>query len=242
MKHRGLLLIILATCVALLLSSCGDSEGDVVLDTSSTSADAVTEDDPETTVPETTEPDDAAEPDDVGTETTEVVEDTAPTTTAPQDSQGTTLTDEASISTLGLGPVYMGDTLAEVAEKIGVELVPDNFGSDSCRYHMAPGGPPGVAFMVAFDRIARIDIDDPSIITTRSGAGIGSTKQQILDLFGDKIVESPHPYSDGQYLTFVPVDDKDSNLRIIFETNTEGVVVTYRTGQLPEVEWIEGCS
>ena len=52
---------------------------------------------------------------------------------------------------------------------------------------------------------------------------------------------SPHKYTDGEYLTFVPADEKDANLRIIFETNAEGVVVAFRTGQLPEVEYVEGC-
>lgn len=51
----------------------------------------------------------------------------------------------------------------------------------------------------------------------------------------------PRPTSSGgEDLAYVPVDEKDANLRIIFETNAEGVVIRYRTGQLPEVEY-PGC-
>ena len=238
MGHRGWIVSTLAA-LALLATACGDAaESAVVLETTTTA--------PDTTVEPTDDTAAATETSIVPVETdttdsTEAPQDTGPTTTAPQAGQGTTLTDAARISTLGLGPVYMGDTLAEVTEKIGVELSPEELGDETCRYYVAPGGPPGVRFMVAFDRIARVDVDDPSVITTRSGAGIGSTKSEIIELFGDKIVPSPHPYSDGEYLTFVPEDEKDANLRIIFETNTDGVVVAFRTGQLPEVDFIEGC-
>ena len=230
---------------ALLAAACSDdSESNFVLATSSTTTTLVQ--DPTATATD----DDPADSTDTSatTATTTVaatqvdVENSTPSTTAPQSNQGTTLTDSARVSTLGLGPVYMGDTLEQVADKIGVQLDPEEFGNDSCRYYLAPGGPPGVSFVVAFGRIARVDIDDPSTITTRSGAGIGSTKAEIIALFGAKIVVGPHPFSDGEYLTFVPVDEKDANLRIIFETNSDGVVTAYRTGQLPEVDYIEGCA
>jgi len=239
MEHRGRFVSTLVG-VALLAAACGDSsESAVVLETTPTTASVDSGGTGDGSATTTTTTADASNTD--TTESTEAPPETGPTTTAPQAGQGTSLTDAARISTLGLGPVYMGDTLAEVTEKIGVELSPDDLGDETCRFYVAPGGPPGVRFMVAFDRIARVDIDDPSVITTRSGAGIGSTKSDIIGLFGNKIVPSPHPYTDGEYLTFVPEDEKDANLRIIFETNAEGTVVGFRTGQLPEVEYIEGC-
>ncbi len=173
--------------------------------------------------------------------TTTVVEDTS-TTVTPAD-QGTTLTEQAKVSTLGLGPVFMGDKIATVEEKIGASLVPDETGTSRCRYYTVPGGPPGVSFMVAFGRIARIDIEEPSTITTRSGAGIGSTQQEIIDLFGDRIEVRPDPQGgEGKYLVFVPKDEKDQNLRVIFVTGADGVVTSFRTGQLPEVEYPAGCA
>jgi len=229
-----------ATTAALvmLLGACGgDSDGGTVLDTPSTTAvpDSVV-DSTEPTIPvessvvvETT------------STTTTVVETT--TTTGPRAGQGVELTDTAKVSTIGLGPIFVGDLLTTVEEKLGVTLLVDETRPvrDACRYLLVPGGPPGVSVMAAFDRVARIDIDSPSAITTRSGARIGSTKDEIVGLFGAKIQVSAAAADDGsELLTFVPVDEKDQNLRIVFETNSDGVVVRYRTGQLPEVD-LAGC-
>jgi len=239
MRHPTQSIGALIVASGLLLAACGDSgDGSIVLETSSTPA-------PTTDVPtDDSAPETGAAPDSTtsaptSTTVVEVVVEES-TTTAPQAGQGTALTDQARVSTLGLGPVFMGDTLEVVTEKIGVALDPDEAGNEVCRYYAAPGGPPGVAFMISFGRVSRIDISDPSTITTRSGAGIGSTKDEIVALFGQRIVVSPHPDTDGEYLTFVPADE-GSNLRVVFETNTEGVVTQYRTGQLPEVDYTPGC-
>lgn len=45
----------------------------------------------------------------------------------------------------------------------------------------------------------------------------------------------------GKYLTFVPKDATDKNYRLIFETS-KNRVTRFRSGKLPEVEYIEGCS
>jgi hypothetical protein len=50
------------------------------------------------------------------------------------------------------------------------------------------------------------------------------------------VVESPHKYTDGHYLTLAP----DGAHRLVFETDG-GHVTRYRGGRMPEVEWVEGC-
>ncbi len=216
--------IAVAVVVVLSVASCGGGSGDSGQESVST-----------VSLPEST---------------TSVVPEETTTTTLPAESttsvvpadQGTTLTEEARVSTLGLGPVFMGDKIAVVEEKIGASLVPDADGTSRCRYYTVPGGPPGVSFMVAFGRVARIDVNEPSTITTRSGAGIGSTEEEITALFGDRIQARPDPNGGGgKELVFVPRDEKDQNLRVIFVTGPDGVVTSFRTGQLPEVEYTEGC-
>ena len=120
MAHPTQSIGVIFVAAAVLLAACGDSgEGNIVLETSSTPA-------PTTEVSADDPPSDAAGSPDSTTSTSitttevEVVVDES-TTTAPQAGQGTTLTDEARVSTLGLGPVFMGDTLEEVTEKIGVD-------------------------------------------------------------------------------------------------------------------------
>jgi hypothetical protein len=219
--------------ITLGLAACGDSSASsTVLATSTTISTTTLV--PVTTVVDTTT---------TIVATTQVpVEETSTTTTAPQGGQGAELTDSARLSTIGLGPVFTGDLLAVVAEKLGVELVLDATipGTDQCRVYTAPGAPPGVTFMVAFGRVARVDIDSPSVITTRSGAGIGSTKEEIIGLFGDKIQVRANAATGGEDLVFVPIDEKDKNLRIVFEADPAGVVQHLRTGQLPEVDYA-GC-
>ena len=215
---------VVAVAVTLLLASCGggsDTSGQESVSTA--------------TLPDST----TTAPAESTTSTTLPAEST--TSVVPAD-QGTTLSQEARVSTLGLGPVFMGDKIAVVEEKIGASLVPEAEGSSRCRYYTVPGGPPGVRFMVAFGRIARIDVNEPSEITTRSGAGIGSTEAEITALFGDRIQVRPDPNGGGgKELVFVPRDEKDQNLRVIFVTGPDGVVTSFRTGQLPEVEYTGGC-
>ncbi|MCP3937934.1 MAG: hypothetical protein GY708_21505 [Actinomycetia bacterium] len=230
--------IVLAGVAVVLVAGCGSSDsGNTVLDTSSTTSTQV-----EATDTGPGAEDDTAQNAPTTSSSTSSTMAPESTTTAPQSGQGAELTDSARVSTIGLGPVYVGDTIELVAEKIGVELeaIPDVAGDETCRYHTAPGGPPGVSFVVTYGRVSRVDIESPSIITTRSGAGIGSTREDIIGLFGDKIVVSSNGATGGEDLTYVPVDDKDANLRIVFETNAEGVVVRFRTGQLPEVDY-DGC-
>jgi hypothetical protein len=45
----------------------------------------------------------------------------------------------------------------------------------------------------------------------------------------------------GNYLTFIPQDRPDRNYRLVFETDGDRVT-NFRSGQVPEVEAIEGCS
>ena len=96
--------------------------------------------------------------------------------------------------------------------------------------------------MVNNGTVARVDVLTGPV-TTRSGAEIGMTEAEIHNLFPGKIEERQHFYIEGgKYLEFVPVDEADANFRVVFETDSDGVVLTYRAGRLPEVRWVEGCA
>jgi hypothetical protein len=95
--------------------------------------------------------------------------------------------------------------------------------------------------MVTSRTVARVDVYQGRI-RTRSGVGIGTTEQDVMDTYPGQIEVSAHPYDEtGHYLTFVPRDASDTAYRLIFETDGQ-VVTSFRSGRLPEVEWIEGCS
>ena len=96
--------------------------------------------------------------------------------------------------------------------------------------------------MVIDGHIARVDIQQGAI-KTADGAGIGDTEERIRSLYAGHIEVQPHKYIDGHYLIVRPgsAAAPDSNYRIIFETDRRKVL-RFRSGGMPEVRWVEGCS
>ncbi|MGI9647097.1 MAG: hypothetical protein ACR2OI_01115 [Acidimicrobiia bacterium] len=210
----------LVLVLALVAAACG---GDDSSDTTTTTASATTS----TTAATTT--------------TTAAPTTTTSSTTSTTLPPNPILSSTDTVTTNGLGPVRIGMTPQEANIAAGYGLAVE-FINDSCYYLLAEPVLNDVGFMVSEGTIARVDIFPGSKITTRSGARIGMTEAQIIGLFGDKIETSQHPYVPaGKYLTFVPVDEADKNSRVIFETDENGIVTSYRSGRLPEVGWIEGC-
>ena len=151
------------------------------------------------------------------------------------------LSSKDTVTTVGLGPIRIGMNPQEANIAAGYGLAVE-FINDSCYYLLTEPVLDNVGFMVANGTIARVDVFPGSDATTRSGAKIGMTEAQVIGLFGDKIQTRQHPYvAGGKYLEFVPVDEGDKNFRVIFETDANGIVTSYRAGRLPEVGWIEGC-
>lgn len=212
-------IVALSLAVTLVASACG---GDDAGDTTTTTAP------PPSTTTTTAAP----------TTTTTAVPITT-TTTLPANPNIST---DDTVTTGGLGPVRIGMNPQEANVAVGYALAVDQFISGNCYYLSPEPVIDDVGFMVNNGTIARVDIYGNDV-TTRSGARVGMTEQQILDLFGEKIQESPHEYiTGGKYLIFVPVDDRDKDFRVVFETDANGIVVTYRAGRVPEVLWIEGCA
>jgi hypothetical protein len=155
----------------------------------------------------------------------------------------TTLGVDAKISTTGLGAVLIGAQADAAAEAAGTVFAEQGapVGASACHYVTATGLD-GARFMVSDGLIVRVDIDSGPI-ETLSGARIGSTKDEIIGLFGEKIAAEPHPTDPaGELLVFVPADVAEADRRVVFETDGSGTVVRYRTGRLPEVLYVDGCT
>jgi hypothetical protein len=105
-----------------------------------------------------------------------------------------------------------------------------------------PDALPSITGTVIIDgRIARLDVRQQGTVKTAEGAGIGDTEERIHALYPGRVEVQPHKYVDGHYLIVTPEAPADSQYRMIFETDGRRVT-SYRTGRLPEVRWIEGCS
>lgn len=161
--------------------------------------------------------------------------------------------EKEAVSIGGLGPVRLGMTIQEAANAAQVSFVIAPLTrSDVCQYYLPENydaekatrttSIDGIGLMVVNDQVIRIDIWPGSPVTTRSGIGIGSTIQDVETAYEQQIEVTPHPYTEGSYLTLTP-DASGSNLySLVFETDKEGQVTQFRTGQLPAVTWAEGCS
>ncbi|MEK0194978.1 hypothetical protein [Microcoleus anatoxicus] len=158
------------------------------------------------------------------------------------------LTENSKLALNGIGPIRVGMTVDEASESAGIKLIISGSGGRDeyqCSYVQPKGEPKGIAFMVTKGRIARVDIFSNKQITTIKGAKIGDNEERIFSLYPGQIKATRHPYQglpprNGKYLTFVPKDAADKNYRIIFET-ANNRVMRFRSGKIPEVDYIEGC-
>lgn len=137
-----------------------------------------------------------------------------------------------------LGPARIGMSKKALAEAIGSELKSDSVVDDGeCEYAVATRGYRGVSFMFLKDRLARIDVSEPTVATL-SGAHVGSTKASVLALYRGRIEVSPHTYVDeGSYLTMFSADKRYG---IRFETDGDKVT-SYYAGTAEAVQYVEGC-
>jgi hypothetical protein len=150
-------------------------------------------------------------------------------------------TEDSRLRTNGIGSVEVGMTVLEAERASGRSFFKEKRGdrSGSCTY-VNMSGLSGVSFMLSNGKIARVDVDNPRILTLR-GAKIGDSEDRIKKLYPGQIKTTPHPYRGDHYLTFYPKDRQDRDYRLIFET-AKGRVVAFRGGRIPEVGYIEGCS
>ncbi|WP_392534720.1 hypothetical protein [Nostoc sp. C117] len=153
----------------------------------------------------------------------------------------TKLTNKSKLFINGIEQIRIGMTVSEAAKAGGTRLVGDP-PNNSCYYVKPQGKPKDLGFMVTEGRISRVDVWRNSKITTVKGAKIGDTEAEIKSLYPGQIRVTPHNYvQGGHYLTFVPKDQSDKNYRVVFETDGKRVT-QFRSGKLPEVEYVEGCS
>ena len=171
------------------------------------------------------------------TTTTEAAETNGEETEAPTTTVLNLGTND-SISTVGLGEVTFGMTVAQAQVAAGTDLI--NCAPASDCYRVTPArGPEGISFLVTESTIERVDIV-AGPLTTRSGIGIGSPEDDIINLFGDQIETQVNDDSSVD-LIFVPQDESDAEFRVIF-TIRDGVVETFRSGRIPQVTVQNPCA
>lgn len=168
------------------------------------------------------------------------------------------LTANSPVTLTSVGPVVVGMTLDQVAAAAGVALTrqPDfdqAVAENNCAY-VSPATIPGyvpppdsgnrspLAFMIVDGKLARIDILGGEFATAQ-GIRVGSEEKAVLDAYGsgETLPERAFIGPPYRYLTATPRQERDMNYRMVFETDG-AKVVNYRVGQLPQVEYKQGCN
>lgn len=213
--------------IALMVAALAIAVGTIVLATSSDDDDVV-----------------APPPTESVTTSSTALDGATPSSSTATTAPGAPAVGELRLTPGGLGPVRVGMTVADATAALGRTLQAlgvDPTGSNGCEIYAPQGGPDGVGFMVTAGTIARVDVIGGPVQTTE-GLAIGQTEAEAQQRYGGRLAVTPHKYTEGgHYLTLVPTDPADASLRIVAET--DGTVVTaLRSGRLPEVEFVEGCS
>ena len=147
----------------------------------------------------------------------------------------------------GLAPVRIGMPPAEAEAALGAAIEGRGSGDVGCwMTRRADGARSDVFYMVENGRITRIDVaklpgaaTPMKPIVTDKGIGIGASESAVRESYGDGLIVQPHKYDEnGHYLI---VDSADKKSALVFETSA-GVVVTFRAGLHPSVDYVEACS
>ena len=140
----------------------------------------------------------------------------------------------------GIGPVRAGMTVTEASKRLGtpLEMLGDSKACDYARPTNA--SPDSLLFMVVDSQVARVDVRGTAVATVE-GARIGDSEARIESLYSGRVTVQPHKYTAGHYLVVRSPTASDTTHRIIFETDGK-VVTRFRSGRMPEVAWVEGCS
>jgi hypothetical protein len=144
---------------------------------------------------------------------------------------------EWEVTPAGVGAIKAGMSLDEVNIITGNGLtIPAKL--EDCDYIKPRNGPKGVAIMVEKGEVARVDVMEGSVATTK-GARIGDSEDRIKSLYPDQVTITPHKYTEGHYLIVTPPGG--GQFRIVFETDGKRVL-RYRSGREPAVQYVEGCA
>jgi hypothetical protein len=143
----------------------------------------------------------------------------------------------ARLTLNALGPVRVGMTEEEARRAAAEDLADANRFTGEC-YLLALPRDPGVVFMIERGRVTRIEITDAHH-RTLSGVRVGDTESDAQAAYGNQLEVTPHKYErNWHYLT---LRSRDRRYALVMETDGKRIT-RMRTGIVPSVEYVEGCS
>ncbi|MGF1518191.1 MAG: hypothetical protein ACFCVB_10350 [Nodosilinea sp.] len=145
------------------------------------------------------------------------------------------------LKTTGLGPIRVGMGLDKLRATGLTPVVIEEASSGECRYYRIQDHGEPIGVMAINDKVLRVDVWPGSFTTTRSGIRIGSTERDLVRVYGQQLEATANPVTLGKTVVFTPKDPGEDVFRLVFETDDQGRVTQFRSGQFPAVTWAEGC-
>jgi hypothetical protein len=142
----------------------------------------------------------------------------------------------------GLAPFRIGMTETEIRRIPGLTVEFHSEGSgdpDACETALI-SSMPDTSLMLVHRRIVKIGTSAPAI-QTAEGVHIGTTESQLRTIFGKRAVFSGRPYYEGDPNYHWIVVKVNGTREFVFATS-EHVVDGLNIGDLPGIEFMEGCA
>ena len=141
----------------------------------------------------------------------------------------------------GYGDLVFGMPSKEVRERWKAPLVGQAPADSGACYQLAtdPAAPKALSLMIEGDKLVRYDVSNDSLAP--GGGKVGMGIDQLRTLYAGRVREQPDKYVTGGIDLRVSADD-GSGSALVFETDAGGKVTSWRVGQPPAVDYVEGCS
>ncbi|MFC3714758.1 lectin [Luteimonas soli] len=142
----------------------------------------------------------------------------------------------------GYGDMRFGMTADEARQAWGGELKGAGDEAATC-YYLTPKWvdiPSDFAFMFENGKFVRYDVGTGREIAP-GGGKVGMDADEIRGLYAGRVEETPHKYVEGgKYLGVKDISGGEGKL--VFATDGDGKVTSWRVGVPPQVDYVEGCS
>lgn len=146
-----------------------------------------------------------------------------------------------TITYAGFGPAAFGADAEAVRMAWGKDLAGAPGEPGGCHVLVPTprgDGPARIGFMIEGGKFARIDVATPDLVAPGGGT-VGTTAAQILALHPGA-QSMPHKYVEGAR-TLRVADPAGGDAALVFETDAKDVVVAWRIGVPPQIDYVEGC-
>jgi len=142
----------------------------------------------------------------------------------------------------GYGDLAFGMPSKAVRETWKAPLVGQAPANPGGCYQLAtdPAAPKSLSLMIEGDKLVRYDVGNDTLVAPGGGRR-GMDIDQVRKLYAGRIREQPDKYVPGAIDLRVSADD-DSGSALVFQTDAAGKVTSWRVGQPPAVDYVEGCS